>query len=187
MQRGPRKAVRGTGFTRLADAAAPGLQRTAIRRGMAEHALIRDWANILGAETAALCRPVRVSHGRRDQGFGGTLVVAAAGPLVPEVTHMADRIVERVNRVYGYRAIARVRVQADHTAPLRDGFGGPCKPEDATTPMLAERGDGWHDDAPPALQPPSPEICAIDDSDLRAALARLETNIRRRPRRPAQD
>jgi hypothetical protein len=173
MQRGPRKAVRGTGFTRLADAAAPGLQRAATRRGMAEHALIRDWPTIVGAETAALCRPVRVSHGRRHEGLGGTLVVAAPGPLVPEVTHMADRIAERVNRVYGYRAIARIRVQADHAAPLQ---------ADAAAPMLAEAGSGWRNDAPPV----SSDVAQIGDSDLRAALARLEANIRRRPRRPAE-
>ena len=177
MQRGPRKAVRGTGFTRLADAAAPGLQRAATRRGMAEHALIRDWPTIVGPEMAALCRPVRVSHGRRNDGLGGTLVVAAPGPLVPEATHMADRIAERVNRVYGYRAIGRIRVQADHAAPLQ---GGPA------APMLAEGGNGWQNDAPQAAPPVSPDVAQIGDGDLRAALARLEANIRRRPRRPAE-
>jgi hypothetical protein len=120
-----------------------------------------------------LCRPVRISHGRRHEGLGGTLVVAAPGPLVPEVTHMADRIAERVNRVYGYRAIARIRVQADHAAPLQAS---------PAAPMLAETGTGWRNDAPLV----SSDVAQIGDSDLRTALARLEANIRRRPRRPAE-
>jgi hypothetical protein len=172
IQRTPRKAVRGTRFTRLADAAAPGLRHAATRRGMAEHALIRDWSAVVGAETATLCRPVRISHRGRGEELGGTLVVAAPGPLVPEVTHLADRIAERVNRVYGYRAIARVRVQAD--------LG--IEPA-----VLAEREPAWRHDAPPAMPPVSPEVASIGDEDLRAALARLEANIRRRPRRPASD
>jgi hypothetical protein len=161
--RGPRKAARGTRFARLGDVAIPALRGVALKRGMAEHRLIEAWPEIVGRDIARHCHPVRLSP-PRGKGLGGTLVVSAPGPLVPEVTHMADQIVERVNAVHGHRAVSRLRVETSWAA---EG-------------MLSEPAAGFAHDGPPDPAPPSDHVATVADEGLRAALARLEKNIRRR-------
>jgi hypothetical protein len=160
----PRRKV---GFRSAASALAGPLRSAAARRGFAEHRLLQRWAEVAGAELAPRCQPLKISHGGRE-GLGGTLVVAAEGATALEVQHQADRLAERVNRVFGYRAVSRVRVvQTASRAPAEPG--GDVRP------------------APPRDAPPSPAISAVGDPGLRAALARLEANIRRAPARRLRD
>jgi hypothetical protein len=174
----------GRGFTRAAAALTPALRAAAGARGFAEHRLLTDWDAIMGPEFARLCRPVKVEHRPREgaEGLGGSLVVAAEGAAALEVVHLAPQIVERVNRAYGYRAVARVRVAQNGA-----GWGGaPDAPPDAARARgaLGETAERW--DGPPRAafaSPPSPAISAIADDGLRAALARLEANIRARAAR----
>lgn len=160
---GPRKPYRKPGFAQAGAAAAPVLRSAGAKRGFAEHRLLSAWVSIVGAELGAACRPVKVAYGGREGGLGATLVVAADGARAVEAAHLADRIVERVNQVYGYRAITRMRV-------VQTG---------APETGLAE-GAAAFDRAPPVDLPPSDDILRIEDLDLRAALARLEANIRRK-------
>jgi hypothetical protein len=160
----------GRGFTRAAAALTPALRAAAGARGFAEHRLLTDWDAIMGPELARLCRPVKVDHRPRKgaEGLGGALVVAAEGAAAMEAAHLAPQIIERVNRAYGYRAVARLRV-------AQNGAGWGALAEDAAP---------WSGPPPAAFaSPPSPAICAIADEGLRAALARLETNIRARAAR----
>ncbi len=164
--RGPGK--RGRGFAAAADAARPLLRGAGARRGFAEHKLIAEWRTIMGDALADACRPVKMRFRRGDAAFGATLVVEAEGPRALEAQHLSQRIVERVNQVYGYRAVERLHVV--QTA------------RDAPHPALAEAPAAYA--APPPVDPaPSPLISAVEDEGLRAALARLEANIARRPRR----
>lgn len=165
---GFRKAARGTRFARLSDIAEPALRAASVQRGIAEHRLIEGWSSAVGPEIARLCRPVRLMGHGRGKDLGGTLVVAAPGPLIPELRHRADQVVERVNAVYGYRAVSRLRVEAETTHLA------------AAPVALHETSGGFLADAPPATISPSRAVRDIEDDGLRAALARLEVNIRRR-------
>lgn len=157
------------GFARLGAIVAPLTRAAGAPRGFAEHRLLADWPSVAGAEFAQCCRPVKVSYRGRDAGLGATLVLEADGARATEVAHMAPLIVERVNRVYGYRAIARVRV-----VQVAAGAGG-----------LAEAPAPF-DGPPPLDTPASPDISAVEDDGLRGALARLEANIRRKAARAAR-
>lgn len=176
---GRRKAVRGTGFARAADAAAAVVESGGAARGFAERSILTGWADIVGAEFAARCRPLQMTYRGREPGLGATLVVLVEGALAAEVAHDAARIVERVNRTCGHRAVARLKLVQTHGL---------------ATGMLAEAGAPWQGappvdgppvDAPPVDAPPSPGVSAIADDGLREALARLERNIRRRASNPA--
>jgi hypothetical protein len=169
-----RRKSAGRGFTRAAAALTPALRAAAGKRGFAEHRLLTDWDAIMGPELARLCRPVKVEHRPRKgaEGLGGSLVVAAEGAAALEVAHLAPQIMERVNRAYGYRAVSRVRVAQNGA-----GWGG-------APAALREDGAGWDGPRRAAFaSPPSPAISAIADEGLRAALARLEANIRARAAR----
>jgi hypothetical protein len=174
--RGPGKRVserRGRGFRAAAEAARPLLGGAGARRGFAERKLIEEWRDIVGAALAESCRPVKMSFRRGDGAFGATLIVEAEGARALEAQHLSERIVERVNQVYGYCAVSRLKVV--QTAPGASGPGGVAEPQAGYAP-------------PPPVDPhPSPLICAVEDDGLRAALARLEANIARRPRRRLQE
>ena len=91
-------------------------------RGFATTALLSDWPSIVGAELARFTMPDKVvwprhrddadetnqQRGRRDE--GAILVLRVDGPRAIEVQHRSGQILERVNRHFGYRAVAEMRI-----------------------------------------------------------------------------
>jgi hypothetical protein len=161
------KSRRGLGFARAAEAAGALVAEAGGGRGFAEQRILTHWADIVGSELAALCRPMRVSYRGRDADLSATLVLLADGAAASELAHRGHEIVERVNRVYGYRAIGKIRISQVQALP--------------------STGESRHDPDLPIgpADPPSPAVMAIEDEALRAALSRLENNIRRRAERAA--
>jgi len=150
---------------RLSDAAA--------KRGFAEPDVLVRWDEIVGADLAGHCRPVKITYGRSSPGLGATLLVHASGARATEIEHRAPQIVARVNAFYGYRAVSRLKVtQATGAAGRARGFA-----EDA--PTFA----GKPGATPPP--PPDPEAEAraaalardIRHPGLRAALTRLGARV----------
>lgn len=150
---------------------AAGLLRNRIRaageaRGFAVARLLTHWAEVVGEDTARLCRPLKVSYGR--EGMGGTLTVIASGAAAPLVQMQLPTIRERVNACYGYNAISRVSVTqtgADaHFAP------GMAEGQAAFTPAPRQ--------PDPATRAAGADLSkSISDPELRAALAELGTKI----------
>lgn len=169
---------RSRGFVSAAAVAAPVVTAAGAARGFADRRLIAEWPSIAGPEIARLCQPVEISHRGKQARLGATLVVTAPGALAPEVSHMAERIVERVNAVYGYRAVTRLRVVQTGAA------GGAWRAAEAHAAGFAEPAAGF-EPAPALDAPPSADICAVGDASLREALALLERNIRAAARRRA--
>ena len=163
--------------------AASGLLRDPIRkagesRGFAVARLLTHWPEIAGADLAPLCRPVKVSYAQ--QGLGATLTLLTSGAAAPLVQMQAERLRERVNAIYGYAAIARVRVTQSAAQGLASGLAEPQRPFDG-----------------PNIAPPSAEAMAkarqivegltegVADSGLKAALDRLATQVLMRQARRA--
>jgi len=142
------KQARATGPRALA-AYVPDLVRTAFgRRGFVEAGILTGWPEIAGAAIARWSAPQRLSFPRKG-GDGATLHVTVAGGYATELQHLAPVVIERVNRFFGYRAVARLALTQ----------GAVAAPADA---------------APPGGAPgPPPAIENIEDEALRAALARL--------------
>ena len=158
------------GFKRTASVLSDRIRRAGESRGFAVSRLLTHWAEIAGPEIAAIARPANVSYGRG--GLGATLTVLTTGPQAPMLEMQKDRLREKVNAVYGYNAIARVRIT--QTAP--EGF---------------HEGQALFSPAPKQPTPaPDPEIArmaaqAVDpvaDTDLRAALERLGRNVLSNPK-----
>lgn len=118
------------GFEAAASLVSARLREGAESRGFAVARLLTHWSEIVGAETAACTRPVRVGHGR---GFGATLTLLTDGAHAPLVQMQLPRIRERVNAVYGFNAIARVTLT--QTAPTGFAEGQAAfQPAPAPTP-----------------------------------------------------
>jgi hypothetical protein len=89
----------------------PEVGRAAFRRfGFVQHAVVSRWAEIVGARYARVSCPesIRFPQGRRE---GGVLNLVVAGAHAPMMQHLAPEIAERVNRFFGYAAVARVAIR----------------------------------------------------------------------------
>jgi hypothetical protein len=137
-------------------------------QGFASTEIIARWADIAGPEIAAHSEPMKINWPRAnaardlsdDTAEPATLVLRVEGPAALEIQHLSAVILERVNRFFGWQAIGRIALRQ---APLR-----------------------WRE--PPIPPPLDPEVAtriaatmpAIEDEDLRQALARLGASIKRK-------
>jgi len=134
------------------------LSKAFAKQGFAAIELIARWTEIVGTEIAAHSQPERIQWRRLPHAAGtsepGTLVLRVEGPTALEIQHHSGVILERVNRFFGWQAVARLRLRQ---APLsrRARPHVPLSPDPDAAARLA---GGF------------PEI---QDADLRRALARL--------------
>lgn len=134
----------------------PQIGRTAFRRfGFVQSSVVTRWPEIVGETHAKVCAPeaIRFPPGERSEGILDLVVTPTHAPLIQ---HVIPEIMERVNRFFGYRAVARVKLRQ-----------GAVKP-----PACREQAK-----APPSLKPIPMELGAglrdIGDPELRAVLESL--------------
>ncbi|MCF3936058.1 DciA family protein [Acuticoccus sp. M5D2P5] len=141
------------------------------RRGVANIALMLEPADIFGerfAKAAVIERIVWPKGSRIDSATGATLIVRADASTALALQHLSPQIIERVNILIGWPAIARLR--------LTQTRGRAVPPPRHLAPIA------------PAPPPPDPERAAaiaegltdITHQNLKAALSRLGASIERR-------
>lgn len=137
----------------------PEIGRTAFRRfGFVQSSVVTRWPEIVGLRHARVCTPeaIRFPPGEKSEGILQLVVVPAHAPMI---SHVIPEIIERVNRFFGYNAVARVK--------LRQG---------AVTPPPKARAA-----APPSLKPIPMELGEslrdIGDPELRTVLESLARAI----------
>jgi hypothetical protein len=134
----------------------PEIGRTAFRRfGFIQSSVVTRWAEIVGERHARHCMPeaIRFPPGEKRDGILQLVVVPAHAPII---VHVIPEIIERVNRFFGYNAIARIKLRQ-----------GEVKPPPASKPAAA----------PPSLRPIPVELGEslrdIGDPELRTVLESL--------------
>ncbi len=133
------------------------------KQGFASRELVTRWAEIAGAEIAAYSQPLKIQWARPvgDQPpQPATLVLRVEGPRALEIQHASDVIIERVNRFFGWSAVGRIALRQ---APL-------SRPAHKTLTAPVDQG---------IVDAIAGQLTAIDDDDLRTALARLGAAIKR--------
>ena len=88
------------------------------KHGFAEHRLLTDWADIVGAEYAQYCIPKKLTL-RTAKKDGGTLYLLVAAGRALEVQHLQPLIIDRINMFLGYPAVARLSLTQSHTPLFR--------------------------------------------------------------------
>lgn len=138
----------------------PEVGRTAFRRfGFVQSSVVSRWPEIVGARHARVCSPesIRFPPGEKSDGILQLVVVPAHAPMIQ---HVIPEIVERVNRFFGYKAVARVKLRQ-----------GEVKPPAGTRPSAA----------PPSLRPIPVELGDslrdIGDPELRTVLESLARSL----------
>lgn len=162
---------RGRGFERTASLLQTRIREASESRGYVGAKLLAHWAEIVGPEIASRARPVKVGYS--GKGLGATLTLLTTGPHAPVIEMQRERIREKVNAVYGFGAIARVRVT--QTAP--EGFAdGQALFDPAPVEALSEPTDGDR-----ARDGRAREIAAgVEDAGLREALEALARHVIKR-------
>lgn len=150
---------RGMGVRPIAELM-PEIGRTAFRKfGFVQSSVVTRWPEIVGPAHARVCQPesIRFPPGEKSGGILQLVVVPAHAPLI---SHVIPEIVERVNRFFGYSAVARVK--------LRQGA--------VKAPPAQKAGT-----APPSLRPIPVELGEslrdIGDPELRAVLESLARSL----------
>ena len=137
----------------------PEIGRTAFRRfGFVQSSVVTRWPEIVGPHHAKICAPesIRFAPGEKSGGILQLVVVPAHAPLIQ---HVIPEIIERVNRFFGYNAVAKVK--------LRQGVVAQPQAKDRT--------------APPSLKPIPLELGEslrdIGDPELRTVLESLARSL----------
>jgi hypothetical protein len=161
----PPRRTTTKGFARTASLLTGKIRQASESRGFAQSRLLTNWAEVAGEEAAAISRPVEVSYGRG--GMGATLTLLTNGANAPVLEMQKEQLRARVNAVYGYNAIARVRITQTAATGFAEGrVAFEHAPKKVVTPP------------DPALRAKATESAAhIGDTSLRDALARLGENI----------
>lgn len=154
------------GFKRTSVLLKDRIRRASESRGFTASRLLTQWEEVAGPDIAAIARPVDVSYAR--QGFGATLTVLTTGAQAPMLEMQKEKLRERVNAVYGYNAISRIRLT--QTAPV--GFADGKASFD-------HRPKVWTARAPdPKAQVEAADLAApVSDNTLRDALEALGQNV----------
>jgi hypothetical protein len=135
----------------------PDVGRVAFRKfGFVQSAIISRWSEIVGERYAGVSSPesIRFPHGQRAN---GVLTLVVQGAHAPMMQHIAPEIVERVNRFFGYPAVARLTIRQGEV--VRSPRPAPL-PERA--PVPADMGES---------------LRAIADPELRAVLEGLAAGV----------
>ncbi|MFM7404941.1 MAG: DUF721 domain-containing protein [Erythrobacter sp.] len=165
----PYARPRGAGARAIGDLM-PEIGRTAFRRfGFVQSSVVTRWPEIVGPTHARVCSPeaIRFPPGERAEGILQLVVVPAHAPLIQQVI---PEIIERVNRFFGYRAVARVKLRQGAVTPPVEGK--PATPPPSLKPIPLELGDSLRD---------------IGDPELRTVLESLARSLSNNEVTPPQD
>lgn len=161
----PPRRTSTKGFKRT-DTLLSGQIRSATQsRGFAQSRLLTQWAEIAGSDMAAIARPVEVGYGRG--GMGATLTVLTTGANAPMLEMEKEKLRAKVNAVYGYNAISRIRI----TQTAATGFSEGKVAFEHKKPVKPSTPD------PVLRQKAAAAVGVVSDSTLRDALSRLGENV----------
>ena len=138
----------------------PQIGRAAFRRfGFVQSSVVTRWPEIVGEHHAKVCTPesIRFPPGEKSDGIMQLVVLPAHAPLIQ---HVIPEIMERVNRFFGYRAVAKVKIRQGAVKPPSAGEKREAPPSLKPIPM--DLGEGLRD---------------IGDPELRAVLESLARSV----------
>jgi hypothetical protein len=129
----------------------PAIGGAAFRRfGFVQSAVVSRWPEIVGQRYAGVCSPesIRFPAGKRSD---GVLTLSVEGAHATMMQHVAPTLIERVNRFFGYPAVARVQIRQGAAQPRALARE---KPRPSAPPSLkpVEFGDGLRTIADPELR-----------------------------------
>lgn len=127
----------------------PEIGRAAFRKfGFVQSSIVTRWTDIVGAHYAAVTAPesIRFPHGKKAD---GTLQLTVLSGHAPMIQHVLPDIIERVNRFFGYAAVAKVAMRQGQIRPTDTERRPPPR---NLKPLPVELGDSLRDIGDPELR-----------------------------------
>lgn len=155
---------RTKGFQRTSSLLSARIRKASESRGFSDSRVLTHWPEIVGTSIALIAKPVEISYARG--GMGATLTILTTGAQAPMLEMQKEQLRQKVNAVYGYNAIARIRIT--QTAPTGFAEGqaqftpAPRRPTVVDDPTRARAAAATSD---------------VTDKDLRNALEKLAQNV----------
>ena len=156
----PRRALRARAVSEMV----PEIGGAAFRRfGFVQSSIVSRWQEIVGDRFAGISAPesIRFPMGKKSQ---GVLTLVVEGAHAVTMQHVAPEIIERVNRFFGYPAVARLHVRQGLVEIARAKLRKSAAPV-PVKPIAPELGDS---------------LRSIGDSELRMCLEALARGIAER-------
>ena len=153
---------RGMGAKAIGDLM-PEIGRTAFRRfGFVQSSVVTRWPEIVGPTHARVCAPeaIRFPPGEKSEGILQLVVLPAHAPLIQQVL---PEIIERVNRFFGYQAVARAKIRQGAVKPPNAEERPKAPPSLKPIPM--ELGDSLRDIGDPELRTVLESLARSFDED----------------------
>ena len=131
----------------------PEIGRTAFRKfGFVQSSVVSRWPEIVGERHSRACTPesIRFPPGEKRDGILQLVVKPAHAPIIQ---HVIPEIIERVNRFFGYAAVARVKLRQG-AVQAHDALGPSRRPAAAPSlkPIPMELGESLRDIGDPELR-----------------------------------
>ena len=148
----------------------PDVGRATFRKfGFVQHSIVSRWAEIVGERYARVSAPesIRFPQGKRAE---GVLSLVVTGAYAPTMQHVGPEIVERVNRFFGYPAVARLAIR--HGEVRRPQKTAPPPPP---KPLSETMGESLRGIADPELKAVLEALAAgVVASEEKPAIGRID-------------
>lgn len=127
----------------------PAIGAAAFRKfGFVQSSIVTRWAEIVGSHYAGISEPesIRFPAGKKA---GGTLQLTVMSGHAPMIQHVLPDIIERVNRFFGYAAVAKVAMKQGMTRAAEPERRPPPR---NLKPIPLDLGDSLRDIGDPELR-----------------------------------
>ncbi|MCY4151263.1 MAG: DciA family protein [Aestuariivita sp.] len=108
------------GFKHAASFLQSNLRRVGESRGFSTSKILTRWEEIAGSDLSKVSRPIDVKF--TADGFGATLRILVSGAHAPMIEMQKEGLKQRVNEVYGFNAISRIRFTQTAAEGFTDGM-----------------------------------------------------------------
>ena len=156
--------MRKHGFKKASVLLKKNIQKSSESRGFAQSRVLTHWSEIVGEEISSVSIPTKVSY--KTDGLGATLTILTTGSSGPILEMQKEFIRTKINAVYGYNAVQKIKItQSSPLALMR-------KNENPKSIILKKN-------KPKVEISTSLEkaVNEIDDKNLRQALEELAINV----------
>jgi hypothetical protein len=162
----PQRALRARSVSELL----PDVGAASFRKfGFVQHSIVSRWGEIVGERYARVSIPesIKFPQGKREQ---GVLSLIVSGAFAPTMQHVSPEIMDRVNRFFGYQAVAKIAIRHGQVkAPAK------AAPPPSLKPLSEAMGDSLRGIADPELKAVLEALAAgVAASDEKPKIGRID-------------
>ena len=156
--------MRKHGFKKASVLLKKNIQKVSESRGFAQSRVLTHWSEIVGEEISSVSVPTKVSY--KTDGLGATLTILTSGSSGPILEMQKEFIRTKINAVYGYNAVQKIKItQSSPLALIR---------KNENPQSVISKKNKRKVEISTSLEK---AVNEIDDKNLRLALEELAINV----------